>query len=287
MFESWKCAAAAVAWVMVVAAASGALAEDSKVVAKVNGAVITEKDVALAEAEIGAQLSRVPQNARRRVLIEFLIENQLIAEAANTAKLGETPAFSERLAYWKRRSLREAYFESQILAKVTDADLRKFYDDNIKPSAAGDEIRASHILVKTEDKAKEVYEALVHDGDFAELAKKNSEDPGSRERGGDLGYFARGMMVPAFEKAAFALKKDEISQPVKSRFGWHIIKVIDRRKKAPPAFDSVKDRLRIVVVRERVKSIVDGLRKSAKLEYVDPAIRKQVESEANSTNKKQ
>ncbi len=255
-----------------------------KVVARVNGTAITEKDVALAQAEIGDRLQRIPQNARRRVLIEFLIENQLIAEAAVGKGIETSDDFKDRLAYWKRRSLREAYFENVVSGSISEAEMRKFYDEKIKPQSSGEEIRASHILVKTKEKAVEIYEMLVHDGDFAELAKKNSQDPGSRNNGGDLGYFSKGMMVPAFEKAAFALKDDEISEPVQSRFGWHIIKLVDRREKSAPPFETVKPRLRMFMIRERVKTVTDDLRGKAQLEYLDPEVKQQVEGATQPKN---
>ena len=270
--------ALAAAAIVALLPAAASRADDNTVVAKVNGVEITERDLKLAEAEIGAQLARVPEEARRRVYLEFLIENQLVAEQAVTDKLGEGQDFSGRMAYWKRRSLREAYFE-KLASAVSEADLKAVYDKEIKGAETGEEIRAAHILVETEEKAKEVFELLVHDGDFADLAKKHSKDPGSGPNGGDLGYFGKGMMVPPFEKAAFALEKDQVSDPVKSQFGWHIIKLIDRRQKAAPPFDAVKPQLESYFLRQRVRDVVDGLRKSANLEYIDPELKKQVESE--------
>ena len=263
---------------LAVPTAKPVLADDSKVVAKVNGTEITERDLKLAEAEIGGQLDRVPAEARRRVYLEFLIENQLVADKAAADKLGETADFSGRMAYWKRRSLRETYFE-KMASGVDEAELKALYDKEVKGSSSGEEVRASHILVDNEDKAKEIYELLVHDGDFADLAKKHSKDPGSGPNGGDLGYFDKGMMVPQFEKVAFALKKDEISDPVKSQFGWHIIKLVDRRQRAAPPFDAVKPQLETYLLRQKVRVIVDDLRKSAQLEYIDPEFKKQVEAE--------
>lgn len=271
--------AALVAVVIATMSAAPALSDESKVVAKVDGAVITEKDVALAEAEIGQQLEALPAEARRRVLVEFLIENQLLAKEGQSQNLSATDAFTDRMEYWKRRSMREAYFE-KLESEISEADLRKFYDENLKETGGGEEIRASHILVETEDKAKEIFEQIAHDGDFVELAKKNSIDPGSRAQGGDLGYFGRGMMVPAFEEAAFGLDVDQVSEPVKSQFGWHIIKVMDRRKKAAPPFEEVKERIRVALLRPRVKALLDQLRKDAELEYIDPEIRRQVEAES-------
>jgi peptidyl-prolyl cis-trans isomerase C len=205
-----------------------AFADASKVVAKVDGVSITEADVELAREELSGQLGQIPPEQQRRILVEFLIENQLIAKAAEDGKAGTSEDFKQRMDYWRRRALRDSYFQDYIENQVSDSDAQAFYDREVK-SKAGEQIKASHILVANEDKAKEIYELLVHDGDFAELAKKHSLDPGSKVNGGDLGFFGKGRMVPAFEKAAFALKDDEISEPVKSQFGWHIIKAVDFR----------------------------------------------------------
>ncbi|MEO1265837.1 MAG: peptidylprolyl isomerase, partial [Pseudomonadota bacterium] len=209
------------------ALAGAASAADDTVVATVDGMQITEADMTSARAEIGRQIASMPPPAQRRVLVEFLIENQLVAGSKSGKELAETGLFKQRVEYSKRRILRDLYFEKEVRDSVSEAEIKAFYDREVGKIPSTEEIKASHILVKEEDKAKEIYEKLVHDGDFAELAKENSIDPGSKARGGDLGYFAKGQMVPEFEKAAFALKEDEISEPVKSQFGWHIIKLTD------------------------------------------------------------
>ncbi len=260
-------------------AATAAVAADDTVVAKVNGAVITEGDMKAAKAEIGQQIAQMPPPAQRRVLIEFLIENQLVAGSDKGKSISDSDLYKTRLEYSRRRILRDIYFEKNVRDAVTDKDIKAFYDKEVAKIPATEEIQAAHILVKEEEKAKELYEKLVHDGDFAELAKANSIDPGSKARGGDLGYFAKGQMVPAFEKAAFALKEGEISEPVKSRFGWHIIKLTDRRKKEPPKLEQLSDRIKQVLIRQKAKDVVEKLRADAKIEYVDPDVKKQIDSE--------
>jgi peptidyl-prolyl cis-trans isomerase C len=255
-----------------------AFADASKVVAKVDGVSITEADVELAREELSGQLGQIPPEQQRRILVEFLIENQLIAKAAEDGKAGTSEDFKQRMDYWRRRALRDSYFQDYIENQVSDSDAQAFYDREVK-SKAGEQIKASHILVANEDKAKEIYELLVHDGDFAELAKKHSLDPGSKVNGGDLGFFGKGRMVPAFEKAAFALKDDEISEPVKSQFGWHIIKVTDRKTETPPPFDALKERIKMVLLRQKAKALVDDFRKKAEIEYVDPKVKAMVEAE--------
>ena len=244
------------------------------VVAKVNGAVITEGDLAFAEREIGANLTQAQvteASQRRRVLIEFLVENQLLAEAAAKTQIPGSADFAGRMAYWKRRALRESYFEKTIQSAVTDAAAKAFYDAEAAKAKGGGQIRARHILLKTEEKAKEVFELIAHDGDFAELAKKHSTGP-SGPNGGDLGYFGKGQMVPEFSKAAFALKVGEVSQPVKTQFGWHLIKLEDRRASTMPPFAQLKPRIVEHLARQKTREVAAGLRKAAKIEYVDPAL---------------
>lgn len=265
---------AALFTVLAVIATAAQANDPAKVVAKVNGAVITEGDLAFAEREIGDNLNQAritDQARRRRVLIEFLVENQLLAEAGAKANMGDGASFESRMAYWKRRALREAYFEKTIQAEITEAKAKAFYDAEAAKAKGGAQIRARHILVKTEDKAKEIYEMIAHDGDFAELAKKHSTGP-SAANGGDLGFFGAGQMVPEFSKAAFALKVGEVSEPVKTQFGWHLIKVEDRRDSAMPPFNQLKSRIIEHLARQKTREVTAGLRKSANIEYVDPTL---------------
>ena len=271
---------------LALALAPVSMAQD-KVVAKVNGKNLTESDLKYAEAEIGADIGNLPEATRRRVLVEYLIENQLFADAAETQKLGSGTAFDERLQYWRRRALRETYFDASVKSAVSEADARKLYDEQVAQIAKAkpeEEVKASHILVKEEDKAKEIVAKLKGGDDkaFAEAAKANSLDPGSKDDGGSLGYFGRGQMVPQFEEAAFKLQKGEVSAPIQTQFGWHIIKVEDRREKATPKipeFAAVKDRIMASMMHKKAQETLDGLRSKAQLEYVDPDIKKQVEAE--------
>ena len=262
------------------AALPGAAQAEEKIVAKVNGKTLTEADMRQAETEIGGELGSLPEATRRRVLVEYLIETQLLADAAEGAKLNAGPAFDERLQYWKRRALREAFFETSVKGAIKDDDAKKYYDDQIKALKPEEEVQARHILVDAEDKAKELVEKLKGGGDFAALAKENSKDPGSKEDGGMLGFFGRNQMVPEFEKAAFGLQKGEVSAPVKSQFGWHIIKLEDRREKKPPAFEQVKDRLVGSLVHKKALEIATDLRTKAAVEYLDADIKKQIEEQA-------
>ena len=255
-----------------------AVAED-KVMATVDGKSITEADLRLADFEIGGDLGNLPAVTKRRVLVEYMIENQLFADAAERDKLATGAAFDQRLNYWKRRALRDTYFDTTVKGGVSEAVAKAFYEDQVKGMKPEEEIQARHILVDSEDKAKELAEKLAKGEDFAKLAKENSKDPGSKDDGGMLGFFGRGQMVPQFEEAAFRLKKGEVSPPIKSQFGFHLIKVEDRREKKLPSFDEVKDRIVNSMVQKKAQEVASGLRTKAKIEYVDPEVKKLAEEQ--------
>lgn len=255
-----------------------ATAED-KVMATVDGKAITEADLKFADFEIGSDLGNLPPATKRRVLVEYMIENQLFADAAERDKLGTGAAFDQRLAYWRRRALRDTYFDATVKGGVSEAVAKSFYDDQIKSMKPEEEVQARHILVDSEDKAKELADRIAKGEDFAKLAKENSKDPGSKDDGGMLSFFGKGQMVPSFEEAAFKLKKGEVSPPVKSQFGYHLIKVEDRREKKLPGFDEVKDRILNSMIQRKAQEVASDLRTKAKIEYVDPEVKKLAEDQ--------
>lgn len=253
--------------------------QSGQIVAKVDGRAIYEADLEFAEAEIGGNLGTLNSETKRRVLVEYLVENQLFANAAQEENLASGPAFDRRLSYWRQRALREAYFDDKVKGGVGEAAAKALYDDKVKMIKPEEEVQARHILLAKEEEAKDLVEKIRAGADFAELAKQHSGDGGSKEKGGMLGYFGRGQMVPQFEQAAFALKKGEISDPVKSQFGWHIIKLEDRRQKPPPKFDDVKDQIMGTLIHKRAQKVAEDLRKTAKIEYIDPKIKEMVEAD--------
>lgn len=261
---------------MMVFAATPALSQDDKVFARIDGVEITQADIDTARSEIGAELANIPEADRERILIEFLLENQLLAGAAEADKLADTPGFENRLKYYKRRAMRDLYFELKVRQAVKEADARKIYDDQVSQLKPETEMRARHILVKTEAEARDIVELLARGQEFATVAKEKSTGP-SNVQGGDLGYFTKGQMVPEFEKVALKLKKGEVSEPVKTQFGWHVIKLEDKREKKAPAFDDVKDRILAALIQQKNQEVVQGLRAKAKVEIVDPDIRKAME----------
>ncbi len=175
--------------------------------------------------------------------------------------------------------MRDAYFDKSVRAGVNEAEAKAFYDNQVKAIPPEEELQARHILVESEAKSKELADKIAKGEDFAKLATENTIDGGSRADGGMLGYFGKGQMVPQFEQAAFALKKGEISKPVQSQFGWHLIKLEDRRQKPPPSFDELKDRILGSMIQQKAQEVATGLRAKAEIEYVDPEVKKEVEGD--------
>ena len=241
-------------------------ADESKVLATVDGKKITEADVKDAIEAVGGSIAQIPEAQRQEVLTKVLIDTHLLANAARAAGLADTDEFKKRVEWMTMRALREVYINEKINSSLTDKDVKAKYDELTKDIKPEKEVRARHILVKTEDEAKAVISELDGGADFEELAKKKSTGP-SGPRGGDLGFFGQGRMVPAFDKAVFALKPGEVSKaPVKTQFGWHVIKVEETRDKPLPPFDQVKDQVRTAMQGERLQKALEDLRSKAKIE---------------------
>jgi peptidyl-prolyl cis-trans isomerase C len=263
----------------VAAAASFALlpafAEDApndKVVATINGAPITEGDLGVAAQEFGEQLQRIPPDQQRTALIQVLIDIRLLAKAAETAGLDKDKGVAGKLAFARDRTLRSEYLKSKVVANVTDDAAKKRFDQEIAKFVPSDEIHVLHILVKTEDEAKAVIADLDKGGDFAAIAKEKSLDPGSGPQGGDLGFIGRGKTVKPFEDAAYALVAGAYTKtPVQSEYGWHVIKVTEKRKEPAPTFEAEADRIRQTLAQETMKTEIETLRAAAKIDIVPEA----------------
>lgn len=260
-------------------AVAGPAFAQATVVATINGKPITEADLKIAEGEIGSELGQLPDLTKRRVLVEYLVDTQLYADAADADKLAQGADFEARVTYWKRRAMRDVYFDKKVQGEVKDADAKKFYDEQVAQIKPQEEVRARHILVDGKEKAAEIADKLAKGGDFAALAKEFSKDPGSKETGGDLGFFAKGQMVPQFEEAAFQMKAGEISKPIETQFGWHVLKVEEKRNKPLPTFDQVKDRILASLVNRKTQEATGALRAKSKVEFVDAALKKMVDEE--------
>ena len=250
-----------------------AAADPNAVIATIGGAEISEGELALAMSDLDPQFAQLPPEQRRVAALSALIDIKLMAQRGEEAGLAEDEDFQRRVEFLRDRALHNAYFQQEVLEGVTDEEVRARYDTEVEAMPAAEEVNARHILVDSEERAVELIEELDGGADFAELATENSSD-GSAAQGGDLGYFQRGQMVPPFEEAAFALEPGSYtSEPVQSQFGWHVIKVEDKRDAEPPAFEQVEDQVRQVVLRERYIEVLEQAREEEPVEISDPELR--------------
>jgi peptidyl-prolyl cis-trans isomerase C len=249
-----------------------ALAQNDPVVAKVNGTEIRQSDLTAAEEDLGpqaAQLAQMPPEAKRDYLITYVTDMTLVSKAAEAKKIADSAEFKRKLALMRTKILTETYLEQEAKAAATDAEMKKVYEEAIKQVSSEEEVSARHILVESEDEAKKILADLKKGGDFAAIAKEKSKDPGSKDNGGDLGFFTKEQMVPEFAEVAYKLDKGALSDPVKTQFGWHIIRVDDKRQKPAPAFEQVKDQVAAFVVRKSQAEMIQKLRAAAKIEKFD------------------
>jgi peptidyl-prolyl cis-trans isomerase C len=247
----------------------GAWAEDSNpVVASANGVEIRVNDLAFAEEEIGSNMPAMSPDQKRDYLITYLADVIVLAQAAQQQKLADRDDVKRRLEFDHNRVLMEALLQDTGKAAVSDEAMHKVYDEAVKQAAPEQEVHARHILVATEAEAKEIIAELKKGADFATLAKQKSKDPGAAE-GGDLGFFTKDQMVPEFSEVAFKLDKGQISDPVHTQFGWHVILVEDKRTKPTPTFEEVKPQLANYVAHRAQAELVDKLRAAANIERLD------------------
>lgn len=252
----------------------GPAAAEDKVLAKIDGQPITDADVAQMSATMAAQLAQIPEDMRKRAVLDRLIDLRLIAAAATKAGLDQSPSFKSRMEQVRAQLLLSEYVKTKVEAEATPAKLKDRYDRDVAAFDPPEEMHARHILVKTEDEAKAIIADLAKGGDFAKIAEEKSQDPGSAKQGGDLGFFSAGDMVPEFEKACQELKAGEITKaPVKSQFGFHVIKLEEKRKQPVPSLDQVKTEVKQAVVAEIFTAQLEALKKAAKIEIDEAALK--------------
>jgi peptidyl-prolyl cis-trans isomerase C len=243
-------------------------ADEDPVVARVNGVDIRQSDLAFAEEEIGGNMPTIPPEQKRDYLINYLVDVIVLSQAAEKQNLADRPDVKRRLAFDHNRLLMEALLQDAGKAALSEEAERKVYEEAVKQVKNEEEVHARHILVPTEEEAKAILAQLKAGADFATLAKEKSKDPGAAE-GGDLGYFTREQMVPEFAEVAFKLGKGQLSDPVKTQFGWHIIKVEDKRIRPTPTFEQVKPQIENYVAHRAQAELVENLRKAATVERLD------------------
>jgi peptidyl-prolyl cis-trans isomerase C len=239
------------------------------VIARVNGVEIRQSDLAFAEEDFSNELRGAPADVKREQLIAYLTDVILVSQAAEKKNLADTAEFKRRQAFLRNKLLMGALLQQRSKEAATEEEMRKVYDDAIKQASSEEEVRARHILVETEDEAKAIVEQLKGGADFAALAKEKSKDPGSAQNGGDLDFMGKSELVPEFADVAFKMFPGQTSNPVKTQFGWHIIKLEEKRTRQPPSFEQLKDRIEAFVARKAQTELVTQLRETAKIERLD------------------
>ncbi len=253
--------------------APGALAQPSPatppgdpVVARVDGQPILLSDLAAAARDLPEELRAAPPQMLYPLLLDQLIAGRAVTAAARRAHLDQDPEVQARIRRAEEQELQQAWLSREIASRVTDEAIRARYDRDVANRPAEEEVRARHILVPTESEAREVLAEIRGGADFTAVAQRRSSGPGARE-GGDLGFFRRGDMVPEFAEAAFALQAGQISEnPVRSPFGWHVIKVEERRQAAAPSFEEAAPAIRQRLLEAEVQAAVERARSEAQVE---------------------
>ncbi len=246
-------------------------APSDPVVAKVNGVEIRLSDIAEAAEALPEQYRAMPQRVLFPLLTDQLIDRAAVAAMARAQGLEKDPAIQRQIAQATDTALENALMSRTVGPTITDAAIRARYDAEIAGKPGEEEVRARHILVATEADANKVLADLKAGGDFAAIAKERSSDPGAAPRGGDLGFFKKGDMVAEFAAMAFSLKPGETSpRPVKTQFGWHVIKVEERRSAPAATYEQSRDGLRQAMIQEGVQKLVAAARAAAKVERFNP-----------------
>ena len=241
-------------------------AQNIPIVANVNNEDISLETMIHAMNELPPEIQSQPFMSYYEDLLERVIDIKLFAQEGKKMKLDEEPSVRAAIDFVIEKVLMQAFLSKYVQENIKEENLRASYNNFIADETSREEIKASHILMDTESEAIDVINMLNNGDDFAELAKNKSTGP-SGPSGGDLGWFKRGQMVPPFEKAAFSLNKNEISQsPVQTQFGWHVIKVFDKRIPEAPSYENMKSKLIQDLERKIVSKKIQDLRNDALIE---------------------
>lgn len=239
-------------------------------VATVNGIAITYDDISLAEDELMGLVGQLPERQRFETLVGYMVDRVLASEAAKKNGLADSPEVAKRLAYMERKALQDVHIGDILRDRVSDEKVAAYYKKNILNGPRLEEVRARHILLDSKEMAETVIAALSGGADFAQLAKEKSKGP-SGSTGGDLGYFGPEAMVPEFSDAAFKLEKGGVSGPVKTQFGWHVIKLEDKRQKPLPKLADVEGQIYQILIGEARRDIYKEMRDAAEVNFVNAA----------------
>jgi peptidyl-prolyl cis-trans isomerase C len=259
---------------------SGGASASDTVVARVDGLDIRESQLAMAEDDLGVDLQQLPPETRREHLIDYVANVLLAARAAEARNLQNSNEFKQRESFMRSKHLMGALLQDHARTATSDEALRKVYDEQVKPMGATEEVRARHILFRADPKdekaqaeaqarAQAAMERIKKGEDFATVAGELTEDPSGKENGGDLDYFTKEQMVPEFANIAFQMHPGQVSNPVRTQFGWHIIKLEDRRNRPVPEFEKVRNQIETFLARRAQTELVTQLREKAKIERLE------------------
>ena len=241
-------------------------AQNIPIVANVNNEDISLETMIHAMNELPPEIQSQPFMSYYEDLLERVIDIKLFAQEGKKMKLDEEPSVRAAIDFVIEKVLMQAFLSKYVQENIKEENIKASYNNFIADETSREEIKASHILMDTESEAIDVINMLNDGDDFAELAKNKSTGP-SGPSGGDLGWFKRGQMVPPFEKAAFSLNKNEITQiPVQTQFGWHVIKIFDKRIPEAPSYESMKSKLIQDLERKIVSKKIQDLRNDALIE---------------------
>ena len=268
---------------VIAAPVPNAFSQERVLVAKLNGEDIYLDEVLRLVEKLPDEIRQQPLETYFDRLIDDIVDSRLAAAAGNEAGLTNDERVIEQMSIAAQRVLAEAWINNELRKSITDEAIQQAYDIFVADEQSRHEVRARHILVKDKAEAEAVIAELQGGADFAELAKKRSTGP-SGPNGGDLGYFPRGAMVPAFENAAFELAAGSFTQtPVQTQFGWHIILVEEKRIAQAPTIEELAPQLRQNLISQNLGRLLDSLRTNARIER-RPFADIRLEAQASSAN---
>ena len=263
----------------------GAPEQMDKIIATIGDKTVYQSELTFAESDLDPQFAQLPPEQRTAAALSALLDIKLMAQQAEKAGLGKDELFQRRVEFLKDRALHNEYFKAKVIDSISDEKVKARYDKEVAATVPEQEVKARHILVDSLEQAKAIVEDLNAGQDFVELAKEKSTGP-SGPQGGDLGYFTKGRMVPEFEEAAFALESGSYTkEPIKTQFGWHIIKVEDKRDTPPPAFEKVMDQISRVLLQEEYLALLQEARATIEVDVKDEGLKKLLDSVKPQGNK--
>jgi peptidyl-prolyl cis-trans isomerase C len=240
------------------------------IVARIDGGEITDEDLRLAEEDLSGTIPQgLSGEQKTTFVLDYLIDMRLAARKAEADRFAETSEFKRKLAFLRDKALMESLLSKVARESLTEAETKKVYEAAAQSQPAEVEFRARHILVETESQARAVWRRVLTGEDFAKLADEVSRDPGSK--GGDLGWFVKERMVPEFGEAVSKLQAGQTSEPVRTQFGWHVIRLEAKREKAFPTLEEVRDQIERYVVQKAQTEVIMGLRSATKIERIPPS----------------